>query len=63
MWKQIKDWCYTDKIETVPFMPDELNKDITNALAHYCEICDRGFTTRGGTKNHKRLKHKNVDNK
>jgi uncharacterized protein YuzB (UPF0349 family) len=35
---------------------------IEKGMAHYCEICDRGFTTRGGTKNHKRLKHKNVDN-
>lgn len=36
------------------------DKVIKSALAHYCEICDTGFKTRGSTTNHKRLKHKNL---
>lgn len=33
---------------------------IQSALAHYCRYCDSGFSTRGATKNHFRLKHKDL---
>jgi hypothetical protein len=57
MWQQIKDWCWTDKIETVPFTLEDTAKGVADAMAHYCEVCDRGFTTAHGCKNHKRIKH------
>lgn len=32
--------------------------DLSDALAHYCPICKRGFERKIGKKTHDRLKHK-----
>ncbi len=58
---------YDDAETVVGFsLPPDFNTEIPlvivrKALDHYCELCNTGFKTIGGTKNHKRLKHKNVD--
>ncbi len=65
MWKKIKDYIWVnDAIPDVVFyspvevVHDTHASDIVNAaLAHYCSLCKRGFKTRSGATNHKRLQH------
>jgi hypothetical protein len=73
MWQQIKkvkDWCYTPieheltdlhadvNSEDIIFTRRPIEQSVVRALDHYCSVCDRGFTTAHGCKNHKRIKHK-----
>lgn len=74
MLNKIKDFIFEQKarVETidsempilVPMAQEKsedtrLHKILNAALEHYCELCDRGFKTRGARNAHKSLKHKN----
>lgn len=47
-----------ERAEKATNTPSEAQRIVDRALAHYCEICDKGFVHTGACRNHKRLKHK-----
>ena len=74
MWKTLRNFIfkennYAQEIEkSRDYTPQEKSvEDVDNsvvtiidrALAHYCELCDRGFKTPGARGAHVRLKHGN----